>query len=98
MGVFNRKEGYKNAIGSHTQAKLTKIRVIMFQLLIKMYELIAEENICLVEWTDNGVVNNQAQWMQIFHLQLIPNSTSIKGGILCQMLHLPSMKCRYMII
>ena len=45
MDMFNRKKGHTDAIGRHAHEKLTKFRVDLFQLLVKMYELIAEKRI-----------------------------------------------------
>ena len=66
MEMFNRKKYYKNAIDSHTQSQWTKLSVKMFQSLIKMYELITEENNWLFEWKYNSAIKDKAKWMQIF--------------------------------
>ena len=81
MEMLNRKKGYTDAVGRHTYEKLTKFRYALFQLLVNMYELIAE-NKWLLEWKDNSVVEDQEKRMQIFHLRLIPNLIPTKGGIL----------------
>ena len=38
----------------------------MFQLLVKIYELIAEQHNWLFEWKDNGFVEDKEKWMQVF--------------------------------
>ena len=43
MEMFNRNKGYMKAIGSHIHEQLTKFPIHLFQLLVKMYELIAEK-------------------------------------------------------
>ena len=66
MEMINRKKGYTDAIGKHTHEKLAKFRVDVFQLLVNMYELIAENNNQLFEWENNGVVEGKVNWMEIF--------------------------------
>ena len=66
MEMFNRKKGYIDAIGRHTHEQLTKFYVDVFQLLVKMYELIAEKNNWLFERKNNGFAEDKVKWMETF--------------------------------
>ena len=98
MDMFNRKKDYTNTIGSHTHEQSAKLYVDLIQLLLKIYELIAEKIIGCLNGKIMVLLKINKNRCRFFHLQLIPNLISIKGGIICQRLHLPPMKSQYVII
>ena len=67
LEMFNRiDDGYKIALGDRSFDQLETFRKYLFTLLIRLYQIMVEENYWEYDWESKHVVNDTKKWMKIF--------------------------------